>query len=247
MGRRPQDITMEPSLPPSQSPSARSSSNAFAITSLILGIVAIATSITIFLGAITGVLAIVFGLMHLQEVKDHGRASAWAGLATGALGFVLAGLMVVLVAHVARHGASRGELDSWMNKPAPNIVLTTIDGESIDLSALRGRRVLIDMWATWCGPCRSEIPDLKKLRASYGPDQLTIIGISDESAATVRKFVAEHDVNYPTVAAANLPAPFSEVNFLPTKFVIGSDGVIRRIRVGAGGAQDLHDLVEYVR
>lgn len=238
---------MEPQSPPPVTPAARPSSNAFAITSLILGVVAIATSITIFLGAIAAVLAIVFALLHLQEVKDRGRGIAWAGLTTGVVGFVLAGAMVVMVAHVVRHGASKGELGQWMNKPAPNMVLTTIDGKNIDLSTLRGHPVLIDMWATWCGPCRSEIPDLKKLRSSYGPDQLTIIGISDESAATVRKFAAEHDVNYAMVAASDLPAPFSEVNFLPTKFVIGSDGVIRRIRVGAGGAQDLHDMVEYVR
>jgi peroxiredoxin len=102
------------------------------------------------------------------------------------------------------------------------------------------------MWATWCGPCRTEIPELTKMRRAYDAKDLAIIGISDESAATVRKFVADNGVNYPMVSASNLPAPFGDVNALPTKFMIDSDGVIRRILVGAGGGQALHDLVASV-
>jgi len=226
--------------------SRKSTSSAFAIASLVLGIVAIATSITIFLGGIAAVLAIVFALLHLQEVKDRGHGMAWAGLCTGVAGFILAGIMVVLVAHVTRQGMSGGSLAKWKDKPAPEMVLTTVTGDEVDLTALRGRPVLIDMWATWCGPCRSEIPDLVKLRRTYDPKKLTIIGISDESTAKVRKFVADNGVNYTMVADSRLPAPFSEVNALPTKFMIDSNGVIRRIMVGAGSGQTLHDLVTSV-
>ena len=75
-----------------------------------------------------------------------------------------------------------------------------LDGRSITSASLRGKVALINFWATWCGPCRAEIPDLVALQDKYR-DQLQVIGISEDEAGPdiVRRFAASHNVNYPIV------------------------------------------------
>src|SRR3954467_11465491 len=82
----------------------------------------------------------------------------------------------------------------------PPFAATDLDGRPLSLASLRGKVVLINFWATWCPPCREEIPDLIALQQKYGK-QLQIIGISQDSApaAVVQQFAAAHAMNYPSV------------------------------------------------
>jgi thiol-disulfide isomerase/thioredoxin len=115
-----------------------------------------------------------------------------------------------------------------------DFTVTDLDGKAISINSLRGKVVLVNFWATWCPPCRAEIPDLVKLQDKY-KNALVILGISEDEAplAEVRAFAAEHKINYP-IAMTNpdLEKIFKGVSALPTTFVIDRDGKIQQRHVG---------------
>jgi thiol-disulfide isomerase/thioredoxin len=107
----------------------------------------------------------------------------------------------------------------------PRMVLTTIDGKTLDSNDFKGKVVLVNFWATWCPPCRDEIPDLIKLQEQY-KEHLLIIGVSSDEGPveTVSKFVADHKMNYPIVMETKeLGTLFPGIYALPTTFTIDPD------------------------
>lgn len=105
------------------------------------------------------------------------------------------------------------------------LTMTTIDGRTITPDDLRGKVTLVNFWATWCPPCRAEIPDLVALQEKY-PGELQIIGVSEDEGAldAVKAFIAEHGINYPVVMATpEIEAAFAGVTALPTSFVLDGD------------------------
>jgi len=134
--------------------------------------------------------------------------------------------------------ASGGEkiaLQFYRNPPAvADVAMRDVDGVPISTASLKGKVVIINFWATWCPPCRAEIPDLIKLQSKY-KDQLQIIGISDDDdpPATVKKWAAEHRMNYPIVMATDdLRKAFNGVAALPTSFIIDRDSRLVMRHVG---------------
>ena len=112
-------------------------------------------------------------------------------------------------------------------KPAPAWTLTDLSGKVIHSSDLKGKVVVLDFWATWCGPCRLEIPGFIALQKQYGTQGLTVIGASvDEGgAAVVKKFADQMGVNYSVgVADDSLQAAFGGIVGLPTTFIIDRQG-----------------------
>ncbi|HWK08426.1 MAG TPA: TlpA disulfide reductase family protein [Vicinamibacterales bacterium] len=110
----------------------------------------------------------------------------------------------------------------------------TIDGKELSLASLRGKVVIVNFWATWCPPCREEIPDLVALQSKY-KDQLQIIGVSQDEAppSTVAQFAAEHGMNYPVVMdTPEIERLFTNIHALPTSFIIDRDGRIAQRHVG---------------
>ncbi len=108
----------------------------------------------------------------------------------------------------------------------PAVVMHDIDGKSLSSAELRGKVVLVNFWATWCPPCRAEIPDLVALQAKYG-DRLQIIGVSQDegSIEVVRRFAAEQHMNYPIVMMTpELEKAFPGIAALPTSFVVDRQG-----------------------
>ena len=109
-----------------------------------------------------------------------------------------------------------------------------LDGRTISLASLRGKVTLVNFWATWCGPCRAEIPDLVALQEKY-KSQLQVIGISEDEAApaVVKRFAAQFNVNYPVaMVTPELEKLFGSVSALPTSFVIDREGRLVQKHVG---------------
>jgi peroxiredoxin len=121
------------------------------------------------------------------------------------------------------------------DSPAPDFTVERLEGAPVTLSALRGEVVLLDFWATWCPPCREEIPGYIELTKKYGKDGLVIIGISLDQAGpgVVRPFVAKSGINYPIVMGDDTTvAAFGGVEGIPTTFLIDREGLIRDKKVG---------------
>ena len=115
----------------------------------------------------------------------------------------------------------------FVKNPAaiPDLTMTTLDGRTITSQDLAGKVTIVNFWATWCPPCRAEIPDLVKLQEQY-KDQLIVIGVSSDEGPVdaVSRFAADYKVNYAIVMETpELTAAFPGVFALPTTFVVGPD------------------------
>ena len=119
---------------------------------------------------------------------------------------------------------------------AANFTLNSIEGEKISLDAYKGKVVIIDFWATWCGPCRKGIPDLVDLKNKYGEQGFEIIGISVDRSNTidqVKPFAKEYKINYPVVFSdEQTPAKYGGIQYIPTSFVVDREGNIVSKHVG---------------
>lgn len=116
----------------------------------------------------------------------------------------------------------------------PDLVVTTIDGRGLRLRDLRGKVVLVNFWATWCSPCRAEIPILVDMRRQFG-EGLVVIGVSEDhgDVTPVRRFAEALGVNYPIVMSTPaLARAFARDDSLPTTFVIDRDGRVVGTHVG---------------
>jgi cytochrome c biogenesis protein CcmG, thiol:disulfide interchange protein DsbE len=123
--------------------------------------------------------------------------------------------------------------------PAPDFTLPQLDGHDLRLSSYRGKIVLLDFWATWCDPCREEIPHFVDLQQQYGDRGLQIIGVSmDDSPDPVRPFYQQFHMNYPVVmGTAQTGATYGGVLGLPIAFLITRDGRIYTKHIGATSAE----------
>jgi thiol-disulfide isomerase/thioredoxin len=118
--------------------------------------------------------------------------------------------------------------------PVPTFAARDLDGRAVSTASLRGKVVLINFWATWCPPCRAEIPDLVALQEKYR-DQLQIIGISEDEGPVdgVKKFVADHHMNYPVVMASpEIEKMFPGIGALPTSYIVSREARVVQKHVG---------------
>ena len=110
--------------------------------------------------------------------------------------------------------------------PAPEFKLAGLDGKPVTLADSKGKVVLVNFWASWCGPCRAEIPDLVELQKKY-KDRLQILGlvVDDEDLDAIKKFAARFGINYPVALATNeIRLQYGGIPALPTSFVLDSEG-----------------------
>lgn len=119
-------------------------------------------------------------------------------------------------------------------KAIPAMSLQDLEGRALTSDGWKGKVVLVNFWATWCPPCRAEIPDLVALQDKYR-DSLVVVGVSEDegSVDAVRQFAAEHRINYPIVMSTpELKKNFSGVYALPTTFLLDRDGRLVQKHVG---------------
>jgi thiol-disulfide isomerase/thioredoxin len=118
--------------------------------------------------------------------------------------------------------------------PAPPFLVRDLSGSVVSMPALKGKVVFLNFWATWCGPCRQEIPELIALQSRY-KDKLLVVGASEDEAppAQVANFVKQMGINYPVIMSSpQLEQEYGGVPALPTSFVIDERGSVVQKHVG---------------
>jgi cytochrome c biogenesis protein CcmG/thiol:disulfide interchange protein DsbE len=231
------DINPEPSAPPAPVRPALG----LAIASLVLGILAVVLS-WLLVGGLLGIVGLVLGLVHLKrKCGQNGMAGCGVGLSVlgiictiGFAGFYYYGFQQFKKA--MEHTDSGTPVTEWQGVPAPDFSVTTLDGQKLTLSDLKGKRVVLDFWATWCPPCRKEIPHFIQLAKDIPKDQLVIVGLSSEDESKLKEFAQKQGINYPIATEKNLPAPYSDIHSIPTTFFLDRHGIIQTVVVG------YHDL-----
>jgi thiol-disulfide isomerase/thioredoxin len=159
-------------------------------------------------------LALIVGVVWLL---DAGRGGEVAGEATA---ITLAGGL--------------GGVAPRIGEPAPDFALETLDGSTLALADLRGRPVIINLWASWCPPCRGELPDLETLAREYGDRGLVVLGVNlQEDRASVQRYADALGLTF-TIALDRQGAVANRYNLnaLPTSYFVDRAGTVRDVNIG---------------
>jgi cytochrome c biogenesis protein CcmG/thiol:disulfide interchange protein DsbE len=165
------------------------------------------------------------------------------------LALVVVALVVAGMLYFGVHMARRSETTPLVTKksPAPDFTLESLDGKSMRLSDLRGKAVLLNFWATWCGPCKIETPWLVELQNQYGHDGLQVVGVEvgDDSKDDIATFAKDMGVNYPVLIGKEaVGEAYGGVPVLPETFFIGRDGKIVDKIIGLRGKAEIEDSIK---
>ncbi len=156
-----------------------------------------------------------------MKKKDH-RKSKWI---VWLLVFIVSSAVLYLVGSTSAQQPS--STSSTTNVEAPQFALNDIDGHSVSLSNYRGKVVLLDFWASWCPPCKREIPDFISLQNQYAKQGLQIIGIGLDQPNNIVSFVRQHAINYPVIVGDEaISRLYGGISGIPTTFIIDKQGNI---------------------
>jgi thiol-disulfide isomerase/thioredoxin len=166
------------------------------------------------------------------------------------LALVVVALVVAGMLYFGFHTARRPGTGTSMLKQAsvaPDFTLQSLEGKNITLSDLRGHAVLLNFWATWCGPCKIEMPWFVDLQKQYGAQGLQIVGVAmdDASKEDIAKFAKDMGVNYPIlIGKESVGDQYGGVPALPESFFIGRDGKVIDKIIGLKGKSEIEDDVK---
>lgn len=159
---------------------------------------------------------------------------------------VVAGMLYVGF-HTARRSGPSRSAGITKSTVAPDFTLQALDGQNLRLSDLRGKAVLLNFWATWCGPCKIEMPWFVELQNQYGPQGLQVVGVAmdDSGKDDIAKFAKDMGVNYPVLLGKEAVGDaYGGVPALPETFFIGRDGKIVDKIIGLKGKAEIEDSVK---
>ena len=143
-------------------------------------------------------------------------------------------------------GRARTATATAAGHQAPDFVLTDLQGHTFKLSDLRGKAVVLNFWATWCPPCKQEIPWFVEFQKRYGPQGLQIVGVNmdDGGQQDVEKFASENSVNYPILLGQEKVAEeYGGIDYLPTTFYIDRNGVVIDRVFGQPGRDEIEQNI----
>jgi peroxiredoxin len=178
----------------------------------------------------------------MAERKERRRSEVWKWLerllVIGALAFIGYRLGPQFGALLGIGGSGRA---------SPAFSFTTLSGSRIDLDELRGQVVVLNFWATWCGPCRLEMPSLQSLHEDRVHDGLVVLGVSTDSGSrtVIDDFLAERGITYQVGrATSEMVEAFGGIPMIPTTFLIDKEGVIRHEITGYAASPVLRVAVD---
>lgn len=147
------------------------------------------------------------------------------------------------------HASETASVQHPERKPAPDFTLQDANGASTKLSDYRGKAVVLNFWATWCGPCGIEIPWFTDFQQQYKSRGLEIVGVSmdEEGWKAIKPYIAEHKINYRILLGNDSVSQlYGGVDSLPTTFIIGRDGKVAFVHVGLAGKNEYQSEIENV-
>lgn len=167
------------------------------------------------------------------------------------LGVVIAAVALMLwvgVRQSRKDGSalSGGGALAEVGKPAPDFELSTLDGKSVHLSDYRGQAVVLNFWATWCEPCKIEMPWLVDLQKQYGPQGLQIVGVAMDDAGrdAIQKFAQQMGVNYVVLQGKNAVGDEYGAQFYPSTFYIDRNGKVTNKVIGLVSKSEIEDNIK---
>ncbi len=191
------------------------------------------------------------------EITEPGQLPAGSSPATPPAGrnpmallfvAVVAATMLFIGFHMARrNGPAHTTSYAGKSTVAPDFTLESLDGKNMRLSDFRGKAVLLNFWATWCGPCKIEMPWFVELQNEYGPQGFQIVGVAmdDSSKEDIAKFAKDMGVNYPVLIGKEAVGDeYGGVPALPESFFISRDGKILDKFIGLRGKAEVEDAIK---
>jgi thiol-disulfide isomerase/thioredoxin len=152
----------------------------------------------------------------------------------------------MMASQAAKGGAASSQSDSketsLQGKPAPQFTLVDLQGKKVSLKDYKGRPVLVNFWATWCAPCKLEMPWFEEFRKKYGPQGFEILGIAEDDAGKdeIAKAVKRINVSYPILLTDPKVSPaYGGVDYLPESFYVDRNGIVQTETSGLGSKDEI--------
>lgn len=183
---------------------------------------------------------------HTMYARRHGKSKTWLYVNIAIAVTLIVGGIVVLFWMGEQKSEKPAMISSvQIGATAPDFQLPSLAGEPVALSDYQGQVVLVNLWATWCPPCKAEMPAINEFYETHQNEDFVVLAVnSQEDAATVQRFIDVQKFTFPVLldTQADVMNQY-KVRGLPTSFVIDRDGIIRYVHTGAITRQQLEDVI----